>query len=70
MLKQFGGKNKLVAVVSDSYDTWNAIDNLWPGEKHRADVQPVWAGQSAGLLVFLAGNSVYGKVEAINSALP
>jgi nicotinamide phosphoribosyltransferase len=32
MLKQFGGKNKLVAVVSDSYDIWNAIDNLWGGE--------------------------------------
>lgn len=32
MLKQFGGKNKLVAVVSDSYDIWNAIDNIWGGE--------------------------------------
>ena len=32
MLKQFGGKDKLVAVVSDSYDIWNAIDNLWGGE--------------------------------------
>lgn len=31
MLKQFGGKNKLVAVVSDSYDIWNAIDNIWGG---------------------------------------
>jgi nicotinamide phosphoribosyltransferase len=29
MLKAFGGKDKLVAVVSDSYDLWNAIDNLW-----------------------------------------
>jgi nicotinamide phosphoribosyltransferase len=32
MLKQFGGAGKLVAVVSDSYDLWNAIDNLWGGE--------------------------------------
>jgi len=32
MLKQVGGKGKLVAVVSDSYDIWNAIDNLWGGE--------------------------------------
>ncbi|HEY6529920.1 MAG TPA: nicotinate phosphoribosyltransferase [Cellvibrionaceae bacterium] len=32
MLTQFGGKNKLVAVVSDSYDIWNAIDNIWGGE--------------------------------------
>lgn len=32
MLKQFGGKDKLLAVVSDSYDIWNAIDNLWGGE--------------------------------------
>lgn len=32
MLRQFGGNGKLVAVVSDSYDLWNAIDNLWGGE--------------------------------------
>lgn len=32
MLKQFGGKDKVVAVVSDSYDIWNAIDNVWGGE--------------------------------------
>jgi nicotinamide phosphoribosyltransferase len=32
MLKQFGGAGKIVAVVSDSYDLWNAIDNLWGGE--------------------------------------
>lgn len=29
MLKQFGGAGKVVAVVSDSYDLWNAIDQLW-----------------------------------------
>jgi nicotinamide phosphoribosyltransferase len=32
MLKQFAGPNKLVAVVSDSYDIWNAIDNIWGRE--------------------------------------
>lgn len=32
MLNQFGKPGALVAVVSDSYDLWNAIDNLWGGE--------------------------------------
>ncbi len=32
MLDQFGGPGKLVAVVSDSYDLWNAIDNIWGDE--------------------------------------
>ena len=36
MLKQFGGKDKLVAVVSDSYDFWNVIDNVWGGELKEA----------------------------------
>ncbi|MCU7843276.1 MAG: nicotinate phosphoribosyltransferase [Candidatus Thiodiazotropha sp. (ex Monitilora ramsayi)] len=31
MLKQFAGEGRLVAVVSDSYDLWNALDNLWGG---------------------------------------
>ncbi|SFM71593.1 nicotinate phosphoribosyltransferase [Marinobacter zhejiangensis] len=29
MLEQFGGEGRTVAVVSDSYDLWNAIDNIW-----------------------------------------
>ncbi|MBO1531313.1 nicotinate phosphoribosyltransferase [Psychrobacter sp. F1192] len=29
MLEQFGGAGNTVAVVSDSYDLWNAIDNIW-----------------------------------------
>ncbi|WP_338412154.1 nicotinate phosphoribosyltransferase [Psychrobacter raelei] len=29
MLDQFGGEGHMVAVVSDSYDLWNAIDNIW-----------------------------------------
>ncbi len=32
MLDQFSGPGKLVAVVSDSYDIWNAIDNIWGDE--------------------------------------
>lgn len=32
MLKQFSGPGKIVAVVSDSYDLWNAIDNIWGDE--------------------------------------
>ncbi|AJQ94172.1 nicotinate phosphoribosyltransferase [Gynuella sunshinyii] len=32
MLNQFGGKNKVVAVVSDSYNLWAAIDDLWGGK--------------------------------------
>lgn len=31
MLQQFAGENRLLAVVSDSYDLWNALDNLWGG---------------------------------------
>ncbi|MFO0664228.1 MAG: nicotinate phosphoribosyltransferase [Polyangiaceae bacterium] len=31
MLTQFAGPGKLVAVVSDSYDLWNAIENIWGG---------------------------------------
>ena len=29
VLEQFGGKGKAFSVVSDSYDLWNAIDNIW-----------------------------------------
>ncbi len=31
MLKQFSGEGRLVAVVSDSYDLWNAIQSIWGG---------------------------------------
>jgi nicotinamide phosphoribosyltransferase len=37
MLKQFGGPGKLVAVVSDSYDIYNAAGHIW-GEELRDDV--------------------------------
>lgn len=32
MLKQYGGKFPLVACVSDSYNIFNAVENLWGGE--------------------------------------
>lgn len=38
MLEQFSGPGKLVAVVSDSYDLWNAIDNIW-GDELKAKVE-------------------------------
>ncbi|BFM07090.1 nicotinate phosphoribosyltransferase [Halioxenophilus aromaticivorans] len=38
MLDQFAGPGKLVAVVSDSYDLWNAIDNIW-GEELKEKVE-------------------------------
>jgi nicotinamide phosphoribosyltransferase len=31
MLKQFAGKGRWVAVVSDSYDLWHALGHLWGG---------------------------------------
>jgi nicotinamide phosphoribosyltransferase len=31
MLNQFAGDGRLLAVVSDSYDLWHALDNLWGG---------------------------------------
>ncbi len=45
MLKQFGGEGRLVAVVSDSYDLFNAIDRIW-GETLRD-----WVQQMGGTLV-------------------
>lgn len=38
MLDQFSRPGKVVAVVSDSYDLWNAIDNIW-GDELRAKVE-------------------------------
>lgn len=32
MVNQFGGQGKMFAVVSDSYDIWNAIENIWGKE--------------------------------------
>ncbi|NRA88078.1 MAG: nicotinate phosphoribosyltransferase [Rhizobiales bacterium] len=32
MIDQFGGKGKLVAVVSDSYNLWHALEQIWGEE--------------------------------------
>jgi len=32
MLEKFGGKFPIVSVVSDSYDIYNAVENMWGGE--------------------------------------
>ena len=45
MLNQFGGTDKIVAVVSDSYDLWNAIDQLW------GDVLKQQVASTGGVLV-------------------
>jgi nicotinamide phosphoribosyltransferase len=37
MVKQFGGKDKLVAVVSDSYNIFSACETIW-GEELRQEV--------------------------------
>lgn len=39
MLQHFAKPGALVAVVSDSYDLWNAIDNLWGGELKEQVIQ-------------------------------
>ena len=61
MLKQFAGPGKLVAVVSDSYDLWNAIENLW-GDELRTQVE-----NSGGTLVIRpdSGDPVSIVTEAI-----
>ncbi|WP_350562665.1 nicotinate phosphoribosyltransferase [Psychrobacter sp. CAL346-MNA-CIBAN-0220] len=38
MIEQFGGEGKAFSVVSDSYDLWNAIDNIW-GDTLKDDVK-------------------------------
>ena len=45
MLKQFSGEGKAFSVVSDSYDLWNAIDNIW-GDTLKSEVE-----QTGGTLV-------------------
>ena len=35
MINQFGGKGKLFACVSDSYDIWDAVENKWPSLKDK-----------------------------------
>lgn len=61
MLSQFSGPNKLVAVVSDSYDLFHAIDHLW-GDALQAQVK-----NSGGTLVVRpdSGNPVEIITESI-----
>jgi nicotinamide phosphoribosyltransferase len=61
MLDQFSGPGKLVAVVSDSYDLWNAIDNVW-GDALKEQVE-----STGGTLVVRpdSGNPVEVVIETI-----
>lgn len=61
MLKQFGGEGKLVAVVSDSYDLWNAIDNIWGDELRDAIIN------SGGTLVIRPDSG--DPVEIVSTTL-
>lgn len=56
MLTQFGGNDKIFAVVSDSYDLWNAIDNIW-GNELKAKVE-----QTGGTLVIRPDSGDPAKV--------
>lgn len=56
MIKQFAKPNSLVAVVSDSYDIYNAVTNIW-GKELREQVE-----QSGGTLVVRPDS---GKPEQI-----
>lgn len=65
MLRQFSGEGKLVAVVSDSYDLWNAIDHIW-GKELKEQVQ-----NSGGTLVVRpdSGDPVTVVCTAINKLM-
>ncbi|WP_226643688.1 nicotinate phosphoribosyltransferase [Microbulbifer variabilis] len=61
ILQHFSGKNKTVAVVSDSYDLWNAVEQIWGG-RLKNTIQ-----NSGGTLVIRpdSGNPVQIVVECI-----
>ncbi|WP_444910933.1 nicotinate phosphoribosyltransferase [Microbulbifer sp. TRSA005] len=61
ILQHFSGKNKTVAVVSDSYDLWHAVENIWGGQLKNT-IQT-----SGGTLVIRpdSGNPVQIVVECI-----
>ena len=61
MLKQFGGEGKMLAVVSDSYDIWNAVNHIW-GEDLKNEVATM-----GGTLVVRpdSGNPVAVPIEVI-----
>ncbi len=61
MLEQFGGEGKIVAVVSDSYDIYNATANIW-GEQLKDEVK-----NSGGTLVIRpdSGDPTIVPVEVV-----
>jgi nicotinamide phosphoribosyltransferase len=61
MLKEFGGEGKTFACVSDSYDIWNATDNIW-GDNLKEEII-----NSGGTVVVRpdSGNPVDVPVEVI-----
>ncbi len=61
MLEQFAGDGKVLAVVSDSYDLWNALDNIW-GDQLKAQVE-----NTGGTLVIRpdSGDPVHIVTETI-----
>lgn len=61
MMDRFAGKDKIVAVVSDSFDLWHAIDELW-GNRLRERVE-----NSGGTLVVRPDSG--DPVEIVNETL-
>ncbi|WP_444920636.1 nicotinate phosphoribosyltransferase [Microbulbifer sp. CnH-101-G] len=61
ILQRFSGENKTVAVVSDSYDLWHAVENIWGGQLKNT-IQ-----NSGGTLIIRpdSGNPVQIVVECI-----
>ena len=65
MLDQFAGPGKIVAVVSDSYDLFNAIDNIW------GDVLKTKVENTGGTLVVRpdSGNPVEIVVQTVEKLM-
>ncbi len=61
ILEQFLNKYPIVAAVSDSYDIWNAIDNLW-GSSLKASLE---AFKGTVVIRLDSGNPVHVVCEAI-----
>ncbi|MFA0809602.1 nicotinate phosphoribosyltransferase [Microbulbifer epialgicus] len=61
ILHHFSGKNKTVAVVSDSYDLWHAVENIWGGQLKNS------VKSNGGTLVIRpdSGNPVQIVVECV-----
>lgn len=61
MLHQFGGPGKIVACVSDSYDIYNAVENIWGHELK----EMVYASQGTLVVRPDSGDPVKVPVEVI-----